>query len=72
VIRYFEVLLMMNYRLYFHSILETQSKGVITKEELMDQVQLELLELILNLEIQVFLLESSLLFALPRFSLFHC
>jgi hypothetical protein len=44
VIRYFEVMLMMNYRLYFHSILETQSKGVIAKEELMDQVQLELLE----------------------------
>jgi hypothetical protein len=38
----------------------------------MDQVELELKELMFNLEIQVLLLESSLLFALPRFLLFHC
>jgi hypothetical protein len=48
VIRYFVVMLMMNYHLYFHSILETQSKGVIATEELMDQVQLEFKELMLN------------------------
>lgn len=48
VIRYFQVLLMMNYHLYFHSNLEAQSKGAITKEGLVDQVELELKELLLN------------------------